>query len=478
MSGYLIVVMVYLAVLISVGLVMRKQVHTAEDFAVGGRSLTWPILVGTLLATWTGSGSVFNNGRLGYENGWAALWASSGAWLGILLIYFIARKIRAVGASSVPQILEKRFDAKTGVLASLTTIIAYLTIVSYQFRGGGLVFEIIAGTDPIIAGMSNMTLGMIIIATFTIIYTAIAGLLSVVYTDVLNGIVAMLGLALAIPFVLSAIGGYEAVVATVPAIKWELFGAMGFKSMLALFIPTLLLLMGDANMYQRLLAAKDGGHAEKAVAGWIVGVIIIEVLIVTLGFFASVHFPGLSGDEAARILILVAHQAVPFWIGAFLLAAILSIIISTADSFLLVPANIIATDLYGRFFRPEASGKQLLLVSRIAVVVFGILAFSMIRFFPSILTAAFAAYTVYGASITPALIAGFVWPRANARAAFASVLAGAGVTIAWELARKFTGVLLFGWEAVYPAAASSILLLVVLSYLKTPEPRTPIAKTA
>ena len=79
MSGYLIVVMVYLAVLISVGLVMRKQVHTAEDFAVGGRSLTWPILVGTLLATWTGSGSVFNNGRLGYENGWAALWASSGA---------------------------------------------------------------------------------------------------------------------------------------------------------------------------------------------------------------------------------------------------------------------------------------------------------------------------------------------------------------------------------------------------------------
>ncbi|MCH7494147.1 hypothetical protein IIA16_05505, partial [bacterium] len=75
------------------------------------------------------------------------------------------------------------------------------------------------------------------------------------------------------------------------------------------------------------------------------------------------------------------HGSAPKYAGLDIanpLAAILSIIISTADSFLLVPANIVATDLYGRYYKPEASGKHLLLVSRITVVVFGILAFSMI----------------------------------------------------------------------------------------------------
>ncbi|MCH7575083.1 MAG: sodium:solute symporter family protein [Candidatus Marinimicrobia bacterium] len=470
MSPYLIVVIVYLALLIMVGVWKRKKVQTAEDFAVGGRSFRWPILVGTLVATWTGSGSIFNNGRLGYENGFAGLWASSGAWIGIVLIYFIARRIRNIGASSVPQILEKRYDARAGVLASVTTIIAYLTIVSYQFRGGGRVFEIIAGNQQIIAGIENLTLGMIIIALFTIIYTALAGLLSVVYTDVLNGIVAIVGLMLAVPFMLAGIGGFDQLVANTPDVKWDLFGAMGFKSMLALFLPTLLLLMGDANMYQRILSAKDGNQAEKAVAGWIIGVIIIEILIVSLGFIASVRFPGLTGDEAGKILILVAHQGVPFWIGALLLAAILSIIVSTADSFLLVPANNLATDIYGRFLRPDASGEHLLKVSRIAVVVFGFIAFGMIEFFPSILDAAFAAYTIYGAAITPALIAAFVWPRANANAAFASILAGGGVTLVWEILKKVNGTNPFGVEAIYPAAISSIVLLVAISYLTGPAP--------
>lgn len=472
--NYLLVVVVYLAMLIGVGLVKRRQVRTAEDFAVAGRSLKWPILVGTLVATWTGSGSIFNNGRLGYENGFGALWASSGAWLGIILIYFIARRIRSVRASSVPQILERRFDARTGLLASITTIIAYVTIVSYQFRGGGRVFEIIAGQGQMIPGIDNLVLGMVVTALFTILYTAIAGLLSVVYTDVFNGLVALLGVLIAAPFVLAGLGGWEQFAQNVPEVKWSLFGTRGLLSMLALFLPTLLLLMGDANMYQRLLAAKDGQQAEKAVAGWIVGVVLIEVFIVTLGFLGSVRFPGLMGPDASKILILVAHQAVPFWIGALLLSAIIAIIVSTADSFLLVPANNLATDIYGRYFNPQATGEHLLLVSRVAVVALGILAFSMIEFFPSILEAAFAAYTIYGAGITPALIASFIWPRASARAAFWSILAGTVVTIGWELAKKAAGgVNPLGLEAIYPAVTSSILLLVIISLL---DPRGSKAK--
>jgi len=75
---------------------------------VAGRTLPWYILVGTLLATWMGSGSLFSGAGLGYRNGLAGLWSSGGAWLGIALIYFITRRIRNFGKVTVPDIFEAR----------------------------------------------------------------------------------------------------------------------------------------------------------------------------------------------------------------------------------------------------------------------------------------------------------------------------------------------------------------------------------
>ena len=90
-----------LSILVAVGLFKVKSVKNSEDFMVAGRSLPWYILVGTLLATWMGSGSLFSGAGLGYRNGLAGLWSSGGAWLGIALIYFIARRIRNLGKVTV-----------------------------------------------------------------------------------------------------------------------------------------------------------------------------------------------------------------------------------------------------------------------------------------------------------------------------------------------------------------------------------------
>ena len=90
---YLIGIILYLSALICVGLYKIRSVKNSEDFMVAGRSLPWYILVGTLLATWMGSGSLFSGAGLGYRNGPAGLWSSAGAWLGISLIYFIGNLI-------------------------------------------------------------------------------------------------------------------------------------------------------------------------------------------------------------------------------------------------------------------------------------------------------------------------------------------------------------------------------------------------
>ena len=85
---YLTGILLYLFILVLVGFLKVKSINNSEDFMVAGRTLPWFILVGTLLATWMGSGSLFSGAGLGYRNGLAGLWSSGGAWLGIALIYF------------------------------------------------------------------------------------------------------------------------------------------------------------------------------------------------------------------------------------------------------------------------------------------------------------------------------------------------------------------------------------------------------
>ena len=106
---YLSATIFYLFALVAVGIFKVSSVKDSEDFMVAGRTLPWYILVGTLLATWMGSGSLFSGAGLGYRNGLAGLWSSAGAWLGIALIYFITKRIRNFGKVTVPDIFEARY---------------------------------------------------------------------------------------------------------------------------------------------------------------------------------------------------------------------------------------------------------------------------------------------------------------------------------------------------------------------------------
>ncbi|MDW7679657.1 MAG: sodium:solute symporter family protein, partial [bacterium] len=117
---------------------------------------------------------------------------------------------------------------------------------------------------------------------------------------------------------------------------------------------------------------------------------------------------------------------------------------------------------------PELSDKKMVAYSRLVVIVLGLMAYALMQFFPRILDAAYAAYTVYGAGLTPALLATFFWKRATTSAGVASILAGMIVTVLWEIVRKIQGEFLFGLPAIYPALAASLLCLIVISLLQAP----------
>lgn len=461
--AYILTLAFYLVFLFVFGLRIARKLKKKEDFLVAGRSLTAPILVGTLLATWIGSGDIFSVSDLSYNHGYSSLIGSAGGWLGIIVVFFIAGRVRRFGQFTVPDIIEARYNTGARILATLTTIIAYVTIVSYQFRGGGWVLNIIT------EGKISIREGIIIMTVFVIVYTLLAGMLSVAYLDIFNGLIMITGVFLAVPFLIKTAGGLAVISANVTPRSHAILGNMTFLQAMGYFVPTLLLALGNANMYQRFFSARDEKEARKAVVGWVTGVILLGIALQSLAVIGSSYFKGLGPTEAGKIIVLVAHKGVPVLIGCLLMAAIMAIVISTANSFLLVPATNVIRDIYMRFVNPGLEDKKMILYSRTIVIVLGLIAYSLISFFPRILDAAYAAYTIYGAGITPALMAVFFWKRATAAGGVASILGGMATTIIWEVLNKIQGSPPLGIAAVYPALLCSILLLIAVS-LATPKP--------
>jgi SSS family solute:Na+ symporter/sodium/proline symporter len=457
--AYLLTIFAYLLFLFFIGLRLTRRLRSKEDFLVAGRTLTAPVLVGTLLATWIGSGDIFSVSDLSYNHGYSSLIGSAGGWIGIILVFFIAGRVRSFGQFTVPDILEARYNKWARILATITTIIAYLTIVSYQFRGGGWVLNIIT------EGKIPIKTGIIVITVFVITYTLLAGMISVAYMDIFNGLIMIGGILLALPFLIHHVGGMDYITANVTPRQHPILGNMSLVQAMGYFVPTLLLALGNGNMYQRFFSAKDEREAKKSVIGWVLGVIILGVILQSLAVVGSSYFKGLEAREAGKIILLVAHKGVPVAVGCALLAAVVAIIISTANSFLLVPATNVIRDIYQRFINPDLEDKKMILYSRMFVIILGVISYSLISFFPRILDAAYAAYTVYGAGITPALVAVFFWKRATVAGGVLSILGGMVTTVIWEIANKAQGHLPLGVPAIYPALICSLLLLIGVSLL-------------
>ena len=164
---------------------------------------------------------------------------------------------------------------------------------------------------------------------------------------------------------------------------------------------------------------------------------------------------------------MTARRGLPELVGAILLGGIFAKVISTANNFLFSPASNLIHDVYKRLIRPEAAERQTLIVSRVLVVLLGVFALMQGAYFESILKAALYAYTVYGAAVTPAVMAVFFWKRANTAGAISSIIAGTVITVVWNLMQ------IESLDAVYPALAVSLVALIGVS-LATAAP--PAAK--
>ncbi|MEA1987470.1 MAG: sodium:solute symporter family protein [Candidatus Marinimicrobia bacterium] len=464
---YFTTIIFYLILLFGVGIYKSKKVKNQSDFAVAGRSLTPWILVGTMLATWIGTGSILGNAGKTYETGLAGLMLPIGGVLGIIILTQIAGKARDFEKFTIPEIIGDRFGNIPRMLSALALVIAYLVIVSYQYNAGGAVLETIFVDD---AGNSMLSAqsAIIISAVFIIVYTMLAGLLSVAYTDVGNGIIITIAFVITFPILWIKAGGWSGIEMAFISMNKEshmqFWGVYSPLEIINFCLPPFLLILGDANMYQRFFASKNAKSAKKATVFLIFGVLIIELLIIGSAWVSSSMIP--DADAGKFVMIISAYRFLPPILGAIMLTTIVGIIISTADSYLLVPATTIMRDFYQKYINPNASDKKIVLLSRILVLILGILAYLMSRGFAKSTTffeKALYAYTIYGTAITPSLLAAFFWKRATSAGSIASILTGIIVTLLWKELPIITNSFLNELNEVIPAIILSVSALVIVS---------------
>ena len=483
MTFLLAVVLAYPLILVGISLWRSRKVKSHTDFMVAGRSVPVPLLVGTLVCTWIGSGSLFGGAGLAYRTGIAELWFSFGAWVGLVVAYFIAGRVRRIAEYTVPDLLEKRYNAAARLLGTLAIILAYVTIAAYQFRGGGWILSIVSD------GAISPTTGMYITAATIVIFTMLAGMVSIVTVDLFNGIIITLGILFTLPYMVFQVGGVGEVLARLPENFTAPTGGHNLLWVIGVSLPTFLLLLGESGMYQKFFSAKDANAARRAVIGMVLGVVVIETALALVAIVGRAAYPDLMeqtsivGRAASETIILyIARHGLPLLGGAILLAAGVAIVLSTGNTFLLVPSTNTSRDIYERFVNPQATEKQKLTVQRASIMAFGFIGILLLTQFETVLSMALYAYSLVGASLTPALLAAFLWKRVTPQGGVACIAGGMGTIVSIGVLSRlgvgFTATLAgteFDFASseyiVIPGVLISIGLLVVVSLLTKPSPQ-------
>ncbi len=430
-----------------IGMWYSKGLKTSDDFVLAGRNLGSFVLIGTLIATWCGSGTVTGGGNSrAYMFGpWNAMVGIPVTILAVYLMYVIAPAVREHGKYTVAELLETKYGPTARVLAAIIVLLAYVGITSYQYKGLAFVLNVTTGM--------SVELGTILSAALMIFLAMAGGLKSVAFTDALSAVMMLAGLILAVPYSIKAAGGWGTLTSSVPPSMNTLTGGQTWLQLAGFVLPGVVLQIGDQNMYQRLAASRGNKESKTAMIGWLVGLLIISPTVALIAFAARGIFPGINPGMA----LISTTVVMPQFVGGLLLASSAAFIITTGDSYLLSCATNVTYDIYVQHINPKATDKQKFFMTRVMCLVLGLLAFVVLQFFPTILAAQMYAYTIYGAGLTPAILAVFFWKKVTKAGGISSMIVGVVTTLWWEIAKPMD------FNSVLVSVPAAVLALILVS---------------
>lgn len=461
----LAVVAVYLVAMILVGVYSVKRVKNAGDYFVAGRSFGPLVLMATVCATIIGGSGLMGRAGVAYSSGFKAILTAVPYLLGMFIFSGISGRISNVGIrhniASIPELFEKRFGKTAKVILAGLIAFTMMGTVASQVTATATIINMLGGDIGI-----SYEMGALLATVVFMVYTATSGLFGVVYTDVLQFYMLLLFVYILIPGAsLAKVGGMGNFVANLdkslikPYIDGNIVGDI---------VTYLVFTMAGAEMWQRAFAAKDAKSAKK---GMFLGTSVYGVTIILVFFMGIVAHQIVGGDILAQYgstdatVPALAIKVLPIGLTGLALAGMLSVIMSTADSYLLVSVQSCVRDII-RTFMPDMEEKTEIRLSRIFSIVLPIGALIIALYIKNAYNILMFAWTFYAAAAGLPAFAALFWKKATKQGIIAGMIAGFAVCVGW----KFMG-LPFGLGAAVPGTIACAIALVAVSlatYKKSP----------
>ena len=366
-----IIISLYLLGMIGVGLWFAKKHSDFEDFFLAGRSLTTPLLITTLISTYYGIDVLFGDSQLGFTNGVVAWFAYARPTYAFFLIaaFLLAHRLREEDFKSLPDILDKYYGKKTRYVGAVTSFIYSLPALSLY--GFGMLGDVILGWEPI--------MGMLVLGGIALIYTITGGFWAVALTDSIQFVLMCVILAMAFPFAMNLIGGFDSMIKVLEPSYFDTLGDMSIW-LIIIYASTGLSILVEPTFYQRIFAAKSYKNVRNAL---VIGIFIwgsYDWIITILAMAAKVAviqgtLPVDVAPDAALLTIMVA--ALPAGALGLFLAGVLATEMSTLDSYCLVAGGNVAYDIYKPAFKPSATDQELIKTTRQGILLSWVLGFAM-----------------------------------------------------------------------------------------------------
>lgn len=437
MNVYVALLIAYSIALTALGLWIARRVRGPADFFVAGRKLTWPYIAATMLAANIGAGATIAATGLAYQQGVSAWFWNGSAGMGSLVLALVVgprvwRLASERGYLTVGDFLEDRYGQSVRVAIASLIWVGALFILAGQLLAGAAVFAAVAGLPKwagVLIGGAAMT-G----------YFSAGGLLSSVGVSVVQLIVKFAGFAIAIPILMSATGGFDAITQA-PGLPGTFFDPLFTAGAGSGF--TLLLMSGpnfivSPGLIQKTYGAESAQAVRRGVGANAIALMIFAFLPVMLGLSARVLFPGIElRDQVLPTLLL---HGLPVWLGALALAAVFSAEVGACEAILFMLSTSLSKDLYKRIVNPAATPDQVLRVARIAAFIGGsagmLLAIFVVK---EIIDALYVFYSIVGATLLMPVVGGLYIKKAVTRDALAAIIVGMSALLTMQYGTDRTG---------------------------------------
>ena len=467
-DGPLVVTFVaYLMLILYLGIKAYKQTHNLGDYILGGRRLGSVVTALSVGASDMSGWLLLGLPGAIYLSGISEVWIGVGLVIGAYFNWlFVAKPLRiysehANNSITLPDYFENRFSDKSRILRVISALVILLFFTFYTASGlvgGAILFENSFGLDYSVALLA----GTIII----VCYTFIGGFLAVVWTDTIQAILMLLALVIAPIAVITIGGGASAVIDRMELVNPEstsLFSELSFMSFISL-IAWGLGYFGQPHILSRFMAVENPAKlvsARRIAMSWMSIVLLGSI---ATGLAGIAYFADAPLDNPETVFIVLSQSLFNPWVAGIITAAILSAIMSTIDSQLLVSSSVISEDFYRAFVRPKASEKELLLVSRAAVILIAVLALIIASDRQSgVLDLVSYAWAGFGAAFGPVILFSLFWRKMTSLSAIIGMLLGAITVVVWS---NLNGGVFDLYEIV-PGFVLASLAIIVVSLLRT-----------